>query len=294
MAVYHVVYEKFWTDADVSECTAHEKLFLLTALTNPQVHMCGCYEITVKQIAEYMSLEVPEIEQIIEKFEKRGKFLVYDRSTKELFLKNWYKHNWTDSPYIDKTLREEISEIKNEEFKKILTERYNARKTVKTKKSTKLDGSYVAPATIDAVIEPVEQISFPGGTEESFCAPVVEEVEEDSVPYKKIVDMWNDICVSFGRVRAYSGKRKTSISARWREFGDLDIFRQVFENTENSNFMKGGNDRGWKADFDWVMCPTNFQKVLENKYDNRKMKWNNQSDDDGWSYIKSVASGGSV
>ena len=290
MAVYHVVYEKFWTDADVSECSAHEKYFLLSSLVFPQVKMCGCYEITIKQISDYMGLEMSEIESIIDGFERRGKFLMYDRNTKELFMKNWFKYNWTDSPSVDKRLREEISEIKNDQFRNILTERYNKRKTVSGNKSIRLNEKVKNKDTV-GLEEDEPQIALVESGDDSFDAPVVEASERDPVPYKQIVDMWNEICVSFGRVRGYSGKRRGAISARWNEFKDLDVFRQVFENTENSPFMKGQNNRNWQANFDWVMCPTNFQKVLENKYDPSRMTWNQQNDDDGWAFIKSVAAG---
>ena len=33
--------------------------------------------------------------------------------------------------------------------------------------------------------------------------------------------------------------------------------------------MKGENDRNWRADFDWIMKPTNMCKVLEGKYDDK-------------------------
>lgn len=291
MAVYHVVYEKFWTDADVSECTAHEKYFLLSSLVFPQVKMCGCYEITIKQISDYMGLSTTEIESIISGFEKRGKFLVYDRDTKELFMKNWFKYNWTDSPSVDKRLREEISEIKNDQFRKILTERYNRRKTVSANKSIRLNEEIKSKAPVEPE-EDEPQISLVETGDDAFDAPVIEEVERDPVPYKQIVDMWNEICVSYGRVRAYSGKRKNAISARWNEFKDLDVFRQAFENAENSAFMKGHNNRNWQANFDWVMCPTNFQKVLENRYEQSRMNWNQPVEDDGWAFIKSIAAGG--
>ena len=34
--------------------------------------------------------------------------------------------------------------------------------------------------------------------------------------------------------------------------------------------MNGKNGKGWVASFDWMMCPTNFPKVLEGNYDNEE------------------------
>lgn len=37
-----------------------------------------------------------------------------------------------------------------------------------------------------------------------------------------------------------------------------------------SDFLMGTNDRGWKADFDWLLRPDSIAKIMEGKYDNRK------------------------
>lgn len=88
----------------------------------------------------------------------------------------------------------------------------------------------------------------------------------EEIPYKKIMDLYNQTCsAKFGKIVAIVGKRKENVSARFKQFG-IDGFKQCFENMSNNPFLAGGGDRGWKADFDWLILPTNFQKVLENKY----------------------------
>ena len=42
---------------------------------------------------------------------------------------------------------------------------------------------------------------------------------------------------------------------------------EAFEKAEKSSFLKGANDRNWKADFDWIMSDRNIIKVIEGKYD---------------------------
>lgn len=85
-------------------------------------------------------------------------------------------------------------------------------------------------------------------------------------PYKEILELFNQVCISYPRVRGMGGHRRQLVSGRWSEFPDLDVFRQVFDNAEKSAFLKGQNRRGWAADFDWMIRPSNFQKILEGKY----------------------------
>jgi hypothetical protein len=49
----------------------------------------------------------------------------------------------------------------------------------------------------------------------------------------------------------------------------LDKIKEMFKLAEQSDFLGGKNDRGFKADFTWLLDPTNAVKVLEGRYDNR-------------------------
>lgn len=85
--------------------------------------------------------------------------------------------------------------------------------------------------------------------------------------YAKIVAMYNEICVSYPRCSKLSEKRKQAISARISSGYTLDDFQTVFRKAEESHFLKGGNDRNWRADFDWMIKDANMAKIFEGKYD---------------------------
>lgn len=87
------------------------------------------------------------------------------------------------------------------------------------------------------------------------------------VPYEKIRELFNVKCPSLSKVMGINGKRKIAVAARWGEHPDLNFFASYFSSVEKSAFLKGTNDRGWKANFDWLMNPANMDKVREGKYD---------------------------
>ena len=108
---------------------------------------------------------------------------------------------------------------------------------------------------------------------------MLEEVTDDTTPqaeavslncpYAKIKELYHSICISFPRIKDITGNRKKAVAARWRTHKSLEIFQELFTIAEFSPFLKGENDRNWSADFDWMMKPTNFSKILEHKYDDR-------------------------
>ena len=92
--------------------------------------------------------------------------------------------------------------------------------------------------------------------------------EEERITCKQVVDLFNSICSSYSSVKALSESRKKAIKARLKQYS-LDDFKTLFEKAEASSFLKGGNDRNWSANFDWLIKDANMAKVLDGNYDNK-------------------------
>lgn len=89
------------------------------------------------------------------------------------------------------------------------------------------------------------------------------------VNYTGIKDAYNTICVSFPKVTSLSDARKKTIRARLNTYSETEII-EAFRKAEASDFLKGKNNRDWRANFDWIMKDSNLAKVLDGNYDNRK------------------------
>lgn len=103
--------------------------------------------------------------------------------------------------------------------------------------------------------------------EQDKPAAVAENSED--CPFSEIRRLWNEICVSYTKLLGVEGARKKAVGDRWKQYKSLDIFRELFQKAEASDFLKNASNRGWKADFDWLMKADNFEKALSGKYDNR-------------------------
>lgn len=131
MATYRSVHLSFWTDTKVTDdLTPEDRYFMLYCLTNPHTNIIGCYEISIKQIADEMGYTKESVENLIKRFQNIHKMIEYDRDNKELFIRNWYKYNWSSSPKLDNALLLAIKEIKTDKFRKELVTQYNKRETV--------------------------------------------------------------------------------------------------------------------------------------------------------------------
>ena len=174
-------------------------------------------------------------------------------------IPNWSKHQSLDS-YERKKENDRLRQAKKRELQRALI----AEKSVDCR---------VTSRDMSRDVTHIESEKDKSKNEES-------DVEEDEstaslsapqseCPYSKIRDLYHRICISYPTIKAIDGNRRKAVAARWRTYKSLDTFEELFRLAEASPFLKGENERNWSADFDWMMKPTNFTKILEHKYEER-------------------------
>jgi hypothetical protein len=90
----------------------------------------------------------------------------------------------------------------------------------------------------------------------------------DPSPEIKIIELFNDICKSYPKVIKITPERVEAIKAQMTQYA-LDDFKKLFCLAEKSAFLKGKNDRGWVATFDWLISGKYMPRVLEGNYNNK-------------------------
>jgi hypothetical protein len=83
-------------------------------------------------------------------------------------------------------------------------------------------------------------------------------------------ELWNDLALRIGlsQARTLTPQRRKSLIARLREHGGLDAWRTALSHVERSAFLQVTNDRGWRADLDFLLQASRFTKVVEGGYGN--------------------------
>lgn len=98
------------------------------------------------------------------------------------------------------------------------------------------------------------------------------DVEEDSEK-NEVEDIYKFYCEEYRLAKSstirptkLNQERKASIAARLREYG-ADAVKEVIRKAMRSEFLNGGNDRGWRANIDFVFTKSKFLKILEGAYE---------------------------
>lgn len=92
---------------------------------------------------------------------------------------------------------------------------------------------------------------------------------ESAVALPRLAEIWNQHRGSLPEVKGCNGSRRKHAEARWREEPDAERWAAVVQRLARSPFCTGDNDRGWRADFDFLIRPETKHKADEGKYDER-------------------------
>lgn len=96
-----------------------------------------------------------------------------------------------------------------------------------------------------------------------------EEEKSKEYIYSQITEIYNLTCTKLPQVQKITEKRKKSIRLFLKEF-DKEQFTDICSIANSNEFLTGNNDRGWKADFDFLMRTDKATAILEGKYSSNK------------------------
>lgn len=84
----------------------------------------------------------------------------------------------------------------------------------------------------------------------------------------------NAEAVGWPQVAKITAPRRAALMQRIKDVGGAVAWREAITRAAASPHLTGNNDRGWRADFDWLCKPANFTKLMEGNYDPRPAKQN--------------------
>ena len=80
-----------------------------------------------------------------------------------------------------------------------------------------------------------------------------------------IVKIYNETCINLPKVKKITDKRIRLINTFLKNFS-IEEFKTICETVNNNSFLTGKNNRGWKADFDFLINTNKATSILEGKY----------------------------
>lgn len=105
-------------------------------------------------------------------------------------------------------------------------------------------------------------------TEECNSNELLPHQPEIDLKPEHVVEAWNDMAGRTGLpvIRKLTQERRTKLNQRIRQ-NTIDEFTEAIGAIERSPFLRGDNGRSWRANFDFLLSPTKFTRLIEGTYD---------------------------
>ena len=295
MGLYRAFRPCFWSDTKIaSDFSIMERYFYLYLLTNEHTNFLGCYEISVKQMANETDIDKSEVVKLLDALHTKHNVIAFCSETKEMLIYNWYKYNWTKSDDVTKGLRKKAEAVKNLDFQRYLFDILDGVDVI-NRPSGDGQGTMGGPS-----IDPLGTVPRPSGDGRGTSVSVT--VPDNDTPditdsslsnqdtmdnnkeipsvncntngvncntkdYRDVINLYNSICTDLPKVKSITEARKRVIKARLEKY-DINTLSQAFETAQNTDFLKHGAGTWPGANFDWLMNENNLVKVLEGNYRN--------------------------
>lgn len=211
---------------------------------NSGVFMMGKIAYTDKMLATIFRMKEATVTMALQTFEQFGMVEIVDGV---ITIPNWGKHQNLDQLESKKAYMQNYMREYREKQKALTSGESSCKTNCKTNSKTNVR---------QAEKEEDKEIDK-------------DKDKENRTNYRRIADMYNEICISFPRLTVLSERRKQAIKARLNTY-TVEQFKTMFEMAEASSFLKGQNERSWQANFDWMVKDGNFAKILDGNYSDKK------------------------
>lgn len=94
--------------------------------------------------------------------------------------------------------------------------------------------------------------------------PAIDEISEAVLHFNEVAT-----AVGWPNVAKISPARRSALRCRISDAGGLAAWIELINRASRSGFLTGDNNRGWKADFDFLSKAAKFNSLIEGSYDNR-------------------------
>ena len=93
---------------------------------------------------------------------------------------------------------------------------------------------------------------------------------DDVLSSAEVIEAWNKLADDCGlpKIARMTESRKRQLAARIRDH-PFEDWAAALAAVRRSPFCKGDNPRGWRANFDFLLQPSSFTKLLEGHYDDQ-------------------------
>lgn len=266
---YAIFDEQFWTDPKIKILTVETKMVFAWLFTNPHRHFSGIYSLPRVLIADQIGVSIGVSNKSLEVLEKQG-FIKYSDEYSIVWVINMLKHQSGGrlSSQQIKGISKQLKTLHGCPLIKEFAEKYQYLgipddTPINTPIDTKKKKKYSEEVEVEELNEEGRSRDLP------LSAEPTSRKGKNSLDLNALALIWNEtkppelsaVNIPFNRPPKIIARYQNSLKRN----PDIEWWKKVFDRVHLSYFLRGRNDRGWKASFDFVLSKA--EVILDGKYD---------------------------
>lgn len=295
MRDYGKISPQFWTGKTGKAIKAGGPEAVVVAvylISSPHSNMIGMYYLPMMYLAHETGLGIEGASKGLRRALEAG-FCSYDEASEVVWVHEMARYQIADELAANdnrvKGIQREIDLVPENPFVSAFYDKYSS--AFKLKKLAGKPSPFEAPSKPlrsqeqeqeqeqdkPLLSESGDSNSLPAETKTDNVVKI--DSAKPQIPYQQIIDAYHEALPELPAVRLQTEARRKAIKSRWMQmlnsdrgdgtlrYTDADSgirwWTQYFNHVRHNSHWLGDNDRGWTADFDWLLNLSNFTKVLE-------------------------------
>jgi hypothetical protein len=266
----------FWNDPRVRGLSEDARNLLLYLFTSPHSTAAGCYIARMAYICDDLQWTQERVSKGFRSLSERP-FATFDPASGVVYLPGWWDENPMESENVAKHVKKLIDGLpdctsKTLAINRMLEFKGHHKDAIKYVSQHFRKGSVTPSEPLRTPEpEPEPDINYPPSEEVPLREEGLPAIEESNKPETLAVDAYNAIAEQIGipPCQRLSTARRAKLAKRLSDCGGVTGWEAALAKLRASDFCAGKNDRGWKADFDFMLQEKSFTRLLEGFYDNR-------------------------
>lgn len=237
MEVFTKVERGYWQDEFILELTPEQKFFYLYLMTNNKVNTLGAYVFPLTMSTVELGYNKETVLKLLDHFAQVGK-IIWDETTKEVFLLNWPKRNWNKKTAMLRALKKDFNALKSPVLRETVALLFNDFYSEKAQEQTGTIGNN-------------EEQEGTSGNNGDILAGRIENREkrkENREKEKEDAETVFDAAAAFEIFyKAYPNKKNVKTArTRWEKMKVTpELYREIMEGLERAkNSQEWGKDGG--------------------------------------------------
>lgn len=239
MEVFTKVERGYWQDEFILELTPEQKFFYLYLMTNNKVNTLGAYVFPLTMSTVELGYNKETVLKLLDNFAQVGK-IIWDETTKEVFLLNWPKRNWNKKTATLRALKKDFGALKSPVLRETVALLFNDFYSEKAQEQSGTNGNNE------------EQKGTNGNNEDILAGRIenrekrIENREKEKEKEKEDAGTVFDAAAAFEIFyQAYPNKKNVKTArTRWEKMKVTpELYREIMEGLERAK-----NSQEWAKD----------------------------------------------